>query len=161
MMKGTYPVEIRFKDIDLAGHVHNSVYLSYFEQARMMLFVEFVADDWDWKSKGLILARNEIDYILPVHLGDKIHISIECDHIGTKALRFPTDCFPKMTTRINLFTPRVEVFWCVWITILKKPFLFTRSGLNFLKYFKRQISVIYLCRMEYNIWFLLMETVFR
>ena len=85
MMKGTYPVEIRFKDIDLAGHVHNSVYLSYFEQARMMLFAEFVSDDWDWKSKGLILARNEIDYILPVHLGDKIHISIECDYIGTKS----------------------------------------------------------------------------
>ena len=83
MMKGTYPVEIRFKDIDLAGHVHNSVYLSYFEQARMMLFAEFVADDWDWKEPCTHLAHWSWDYVYLLHDGS--HESFE------KYLKVPTE----------------------------------------------------------------------
>ncbi len=92
-MNGVYPVEIRFKDIDLAGHVHNSVYLSYFEQARISLFNEFVAKDWDWKTNGLILARNEVDYILPVYLSDKVQVRVYCDHIGTKSFTLSYELF--------------------------------------------------------------------
>ncbi len=92
-MNGVYPVEIRFKDIDLAGHVHNSVYLSYFEQARMSLFNEFVSKEWDWNTNGLILARNEIDYLLPVYLGDKVQVGVHCDHIGTKSFTLSYELF--------------------------------------------------------------------
>ena len=84
-MKGVYPVEIRFNDIDLAGHVHNSVYLAYFEQARMGYFNELIGADWDWRKQGLILARNEVDYLAPVYLKDRIMVSVHCDHIGTKS----------------------------------------------------------------------------
>jgi len=92
-MNGEYPVEVRFKDIDLAGHVHNSVYLSYFEQARISLFNEFVSKDWDWKTNGLILARNEIDYLTPVYLGDQVKVSVHCDHIGTKSFTLSYELF--------------------------------------------------------------------
>lgn len=94
-MKGTYPVEIRFNDIDLAGHVHNSVYLSYFEQARIGYFNELIGPEWDWKKKGLILARNEVDYIVPVYLENKIMVSVHCDHIGNKSFTLSYVLFSK------------------------------------------------------------------
>ena len=81
------PVEIyvRFADLDLMGHVNNSVYLSYFEVARVHYFSELLGVDWDWNEKGILLVRNEIDYIKPVLLHDKPSITIFTEKIGTKS----------------------------------------------------------------------------
>lgn len=76
---------IRFADIDMAGHVHNSKYLCYFEQGRIDFLSEMAGDDWDWRKKGLVLGRNEIDYIQPIYLKDEICIITKCDHVGTKS----------------------------------------------------------------------------
>ena len=78
-------VEIRFADIDAMGHVNNAVYFSYFEQARMAHFKERVARIWDWNEDGVIVARNEIDYIYPVFLNDRMNIRLWVDHVGSKS----------------------------------------------------------------------------
>ena len=78
-------VEIRFADIDAMGHVNNAVYFSYFEQARMAYFKERVARIWDWNEDGVIVARNEIDYIYPVFLNDRMNIRLWVEHVGSKS----------------------------------------------------------------------------
>ncbi len=84
-MKTTTPIQIRFNDIDLARHVHNGVYLSYFEQGRMDFLRSFIAKEHDWRKLGLILARNEVDYRIPVHLGDSVEVDTWCSNVGTKS----------------------------------------------------------------------------
>ncbi|MDP5075903.1 MAG: acyl-CoA thioesterase [Flavobacteriales bacterium] len=78
-------VEIRFADIDAMGHVNNAVYFSYFEQARMAYFKERVARIWNWNEDGVIVARNEIDYIYPVFLNDRMNIRLWVEHVGNKS----------------------------------------------------------------------------
>ena len=78
-------VEIRFADIDAMGHVNNAVYFSYFEQARMAYFKERVARIWNWNEDGVIVARNEIDYIYPVVLNDRMNIRLWVEHVGNKS----------------------------------------------------------------------------
>ena len=78
-------ITIRFSDIDIAGHVHNSRYLCYFEQARIDFLTEIAGLDWDWRKKGLVLGRNEVDYLKPLYLRDKVIIKTNCDHIGNKS----------------------------------------------------------------------------
>ena len=78
-------LEIRFADIDMAGHVHNSKYLCYFEQGRIDFLSEMTSSDWNWRKKGLVLGRNEIDYISPIYLNDEICIVTKCDHVGIKS----------------------------------------------------------------------------
>ena len=78
-------VEIRFADIDAMGHVNNAVYFSYFEQARMVYFKERVARIWDWNEDGVIVARNEIDYVFPVFLNDRMVIRLWVEHVGSKS----------------------------------------------------------------------------
>ena len=78
-------VEIRFADIDAMGHVNNAVYFSYFEQARMAYFKERVARIWDWNEDGIIVARNEIDYVFPVLLNDRMVIRLWVNHVGNKS----------------------------------------------------------------------------
>lgn len=78
----TTKIQIRFNDMDMAGHAHNAVYLSWFEQARMDVLRGFIPKEHDWKKEGLILARNEVDYRKPVHLNDAIEVSCWCGGIG-------------------------------------------------------------------------------
>lgn len=79
------PVQIRFADVDMARHVHNAVYLQWFELARMALLRTFIAPDHDWRAHGLILARNEVDYRMPVHLQDTIETEAWCGALGNKS----------------------------------------------------------------------------
>ncbi len=57
------PIHVRFSDIDMAGNVHNSKYLSYFEQARIDFLTKISGENWDWRKKGLLIGRIEVDYI--------------------------------------------------------------------------------------------------
>ncbi len=85
-MKKSYPIHIRYNDIDSMGHVNNAVYLSYFEQARIDHFSEHVGKDWDWQTEGTLLARNEVDYKVPILLNDKPRIEVWVSQMGTKSM---------------------------------------------------------------------------
>ena len=81
----TCPIQIRFADVDMAHHVHNAVYLQWFELARMQLLRAFIPPKHDWRKQGLILARNEIDYRRPVHLNDAIETDCRAGRVGEKS----------------------------------------------------------------------------
>lgn len=80
-----YIPEIRFADIDALGHVNNATYLSYFEQARIHFFGQMLDEPWDWNSRGLLVARNEINYKLPLFLQDQLEIFVKCSAVGGKS----------------------------------------------------------------------------
>jgi acyl-CoA thioester hydrolase len=81
-------IQIRFADIDSMGHVNNSVYLSYFEFTRVYYFNEILGKNWDWVSKGIILAHTELSFIKPIELNDEAFIEMEIGKIGTKSFTF-------------------------------------------------------------------------
>ncbi len=78
-------IQVRFSDLDVLGHVNNSVYLSYFEIARVHYFSQLLGRDWNWQRQGVILVKNEVEYILPVLLHHEPEITIRAEHIGTKS----------------------------------------------------------------------------
>lgn len=78
-------IQVRFSDIDVMGHVNNSVYLSYFEYARVQYFAKLLGTNWDWKKNGVLLVRNEVDYHRPVLLTDFPEVFIFVDTVGSKS----------------------------------------------------------------------------
>jgi acyl-CoA thioester hydrolase len=78
-------VQIRFSDIDAMNHLNNAVYLSYFELARIEYFNKILNTNWDDKVLGLILAKAEVNYKLPVFYTDKIEVYVRCSRMGTKS----------------------------------------------------------------------------
>lgn len=78
-------IQVRFSDLDLMGHVNNSVYLSYFELARVHYFAALLGLKWDWNRNGVLLARNEIDYISPILLHQKPLIYTYLEKMGNKS----------------------------------------------------------------------------
>jgi acyl-CoA thioester hydrolase len=88
-------LEIRFADIDVAGHVNNAIYLTYFEQGRMQYFKQVIGEEWDWKKYGIILARNEIDYLKPILLNDEVYITASIGEVGNKSFKMHMHIFKK------------------------------------------------------------------
>jgi acyl-CoA thioester hydrolase len=81
----SHVIEVRFRDVDMLGHVNNAVYLSYLEQARMVYLQGLGLRDRHPKT---ILVRNEIDYKHPIHLNDTLEVFVRVARIGTKSLEF-------------------------------------------------------------------------
>lgn len=78
-------IQVRYVDLDVLGHVNNSVYFSYFEMARVQYFGQVLGKDWDWETNGVILVKNWAEYIKPVFLADQPEITIYVDKIGSKS----------------------------------------------------------------------------
>jgi acyl-CoA thioester hydrolase len=87
-MKHQAPIQIRFADTDMLGHVNNANYLTYMELARMSYFNEVVNDAVDWSKEGVILAKATIDYRRPVYLEDSLVVYLAVDHISSKSFSF-------------------------------------------------------------------------
>ena len=78
-------IQVRYVDLDVLGHVNNSVYFSYFEMARVQYFGQVLGKDWDWETNGVILVKNWAEYIKPVFLANQPEIRIYVDKIGSKS----------------------------------------------------------------------------
>src|SRR5690554_1555819 len=81
-------IEVRFRDCDMMGHVNNAVYLSYFEQTRMHYLEQLIGRDWNYQEFGILLVKNEVSYLKPVHLNDPVEIYLFLEEVGTKSFTF-------------------------------------------------------------------------
>jgi acyl-CoA thioester hydrolase len=88
-------IQIRLTDIDILGHVNNSIYLVYFEMARIHYFNHMVGPNWDWMEQGVVLVKNEVEYIQPLYLHDQPEIKLFLKHIGNKSFTLAYQLFVK------------------------------------------------------------------
>ncbi len=80
------PIQIRFNDIDLMGHVYNAKYQEFFDLARIAYFEEVLGDLISWDEKALIIASVKTDYIQSTFLNDTIHVVSHVSSLGEKSL---------------------------------------------------------------------------
>lgn len=76
------PIEVRFRDLDPLGHVNNAVYLTYAELGRMHYFR---AVGTDGAGRNFILARAEVDFLYPVHLGEHLEVLTRVPRVGNSS----------------------------------------------------------------------------
>ncbi len=85
--KHTTPLQIRFNDIDIAGHVNNAVHLYYYDYGRMMYFNKIFKNNIKWNETGFVLANININYEKPIFLDEKIFVNTKVIEIGNKSLK--------------------------------------------------------------------------
>lgn len=85
MMPEPLKIQVRFSDCDMMQHVNNAVYLNYFEEARIHYFRQLLGTDWDWNKEGILLRKNELEYLKPVFLHELVEIACFLDRIGEKS----------------------------------------------------------------------------
>ena len=112
-MNSKTKIDIRFSDIDVAGHVHNGKYLCYFELGRMDFLSKLSGENWNWKKKGLILGRNEVDYLVPIYLKDNVYVKTSCDHVGNKSFTLYYQVFKSIKNKEILCTKGRSTLICM------------------------------------------------
>ena len=95
----TIPVEVRFRDLDVLGHVNNAVYLTYMESARMAWWFH-VTRKRDLRDIGVILARIEVDFRSPASYGDTLDVGVACASIGRSSFALELDVTDHRTRRL-------------------------------------------------------------
>jgi acyl-CoA thioester hydrolase len=78
------PVNVRFRDIDARGHVNNSVFFTYFAEARLALF-ENISMDSDFSTFSFILAHISCDYLRPIMPNARLSVEVWVTEIGMKS----------------------------------------------------------------------------
>ena len=59
-------IPVRWGDMDAMGHVNNTVYFRYMEQARISWFEALVPEDEAWQSTGIVIANANCNYRRPI-----------------------------------------------------------------------------------------------
>lgn len=85
--KHSIPVQIRFNDIDIAGHVYNGVYQEYFDFARLDYFKKVLGEALNWQKTGLVIVSIQADFSGPLYLEDQAEIQSRVCILGEKSLQ--------------------------------------------------------------------------
>jgi acyl-CoA thioester hydrolase len=75
---------VRFRDVDVMGHVNNAVFLTYIESARVA-FLLHLGTATELQELGIIVARIEIDFRAPLSFGEEVEIGVRTSRFGTKS----------------------------------------------------------------------------
>jgi len=69
-------IPIRWGDMDAMGHVNNTVYFRYMEQARISWFEDLIPDEAAWRSVAIVIANASCNYKRPVTYPGTVEVKL-------------------------------------------------------------------------------------
>ena len=69
-------IPIRWGDMDAMGHVNNTVYFRYMEQARISWFEQLVPEDEVWQSTGIVIVNASCNYKRPITYPGTVEVKL-------------------------------------------------------------------------------------
>lgn len=81
----TLPLQLRFNDIDMMGHVNNAVIMEYFDLGKEAFFSSHGLPP----TKGdftVMVVHYEVDFKAQIHYHDSISVTTEVEKLGNKSL---------------------------------------------------------------------------
>ena len=87
LFRNKLPIQVRFSDVDIMGHVSNTVYQTYYDAGKVNYF-DCVIPDLDFKQTGIVGASVKIDYLLPIYMKTRILVLTRISKLGNKSITF-------------------------------------------------------------------------
>jgi acyl-CoA thioester hydrolase len=86
----TFPIQIRFNDVDILGHVNNVMYGHYFDMARYQFMIQKFGDLVDLRHSRyiFIMVRTEYDFLQPSFMEERLHVETSMVRVGNKSIQF-------------------------------------------------------------------------
>lgn len=83
MARYSYHCPTRWNDQDPYGHINNTLYLAYLEQARVDVFFRMAGErGLESFERGVVIVRHEIDYLRPVvYRAEPLRIDLWCSDL--------------------------------------------------------------------------------
>ena len=90
--KFQHPVDTRWKDLDAFRHINNAVFLSYIEDARIVLLKRWKIT---YAERSLIVASVKIDYLKQVKHPSSLIVGQKVSRLGNKSFDIHSVVFVK------------------------------------------------------------------
>ena len=81
------PVQIRFTDIDLLGHVNNNVYLTLFDLAKIEYFGEVLGQRVTAPDLCMVIVNINCDFLSPSFIGDDLVVWTQVTAVSERSIR--------------------------------------------------------------------------
>ncbi len=94
-------IQIRFNDLDLLGHVNNAVQLNYYDFGKVMYFNALTKTQIDWHEAELVIVNLNIDFFVPVFMGDDILVRTKIYEIGKKSLKLIQELYDNKSQQVK------------------------------------------------------------
>lgn len=102
-------LQIRFNDIDILGHLNNTVYFSFFDTGKAYYFEHIMGGKMDWKRVEAVIANVDCAYISPIYFGEEIEVWTRCMEVHEKSFRLQQVIVEKKTGEIKAAAETVMV----------------------------------------------------
>jgi acyl-CoA thioester hydrolase len=110
-------LQVRFSDCDPLGHVNNAAYLTYMEQARIVLWRRQLGTPWrrdpdtGRPAEGFILARAEVDFRAQARDGDDLEVRLSLGGFGRSSATYDYEIVDVATGRLVVSARTVQVWF--------------------------------------------------
>lgn len=94
-------VQIRFNDVDILGHLNNTVYFSFFDTGKAYFFEKMLAQKMEWKRVECVIANIDCAYHAPIYFGESIEVLTRCCHVGEKSFTLQQVIVEKNTRELK------------------------------------------------------------
>ena len=89
MARFTAEVALRWSDMDTFGHVNNNKFMVLLEEARVaMMFTAAEEAGVSGFRQGVVVARHEVDFLLPVTVPAETRVELWIERIGNSSFTF-------------------------------------------------------------------------
>ncbi len=81
------PLQMRFGDIDMLGHLNNNIYMAFMDLGKSRYFADVLGEKLNWHKVGVVIVHIDCDFYAPTYFTEKIEVWSTLTHIGDKSLR--------------------------------------------------------------------------
>lgn len=83
--KHRLPVQLRFNDIDILGHLNNIVYFSLYDLAKARFMEQLYEGKMDWNHVESVIANINCRYIKQIKFGEEIEVRSRLLRLGDRS----------------------------------------------------------------------------
>lgn len=80
------PVQIRFNDIDMFGHLNNTVYLQFFDMGKYAYFRSFMDGPFGSEPTAPVVANINVDFHKPTFIDEKLTVCTAVTEIAESSM---------------------------------------------------------------------------
>ena len=80
------PVQLRFNDIDMLGHLNNSVYIQLMDLGKANYLHQFIKGRLDHDKLAIVVANINCDFFAPCYLEEQLEVVTAVASLGNKSL---------------------------------------------------------------------------
>lgn len=91
------PIQLRFNDIDMFGHVNNAIYLQFFDLGKLCYFEKVLGKDFARKGFTAVVVNVNCNFYSPSFLSEELEVQSAVVAMGEKSITLEQRIENKLT----------------------------------------------------------------